>query len=137
MRLYTSRLWRRSFTEGTKVSLKVGDEKQFKACLLSKDEELVNVRQNSYPETWSYIGTVAFEKVGNKILELSIDTIGTYSRLGFFGEDIQNESENNVRVMRIELIKRNREDYNRKLNDLQGLRKSHAGWAGSRIAIVQ
>ena len=125
VRLYTSRHWRRSFTEGTKVSLKVGDEKQFKACLLSKDEELVNVRQNSYPETWSYIGTVAFEKVGNKILELSIDTIGTYSRLGFFGEDIQNESENNVRVMRIELIKRNREDYNRKLNDLQGLRKSN------------
>lgn len=83
VRLYTSRHWRRSFTEGTKVSLKVGDEKQFKACLLSKDEELVNVRQNSYPETWSYIGTVAFEKVGNKILELSIDTIGTYSRLGF------------------------------------------------------
>lgn len=125
VRLYTSRHWRRSFTEGTKVSLKIGDEKQLKACLLRKDEELVNVRQNSYPETWSYIGTVTFEGVGNRTLELSIDTIGTYSRLGFFGEDIQNESENNVRVMRIELIKRNREDIERKLSDLEDLRKSN------------
>ena len=34
-----------------------------------------------------------------------MNATGTFSRLGFFGEDIQNESEKNIRFMRIELIK--------------------------------
>ena len=37
-------------------------------------------------------------------MELSIDKIGTFTRLGFFGEDLQGESENNIRIMKIELI---------------------------------
>ena len=103
VRLYTSRHWRRSFAEGTKVTLRVEDEALCEACLLQKDEELANVRQHSYPETWSLLGTVRFEKAGRKTVELSVDSVGTYRRLGFFGEDIQHETDNNVRVMRVEL----------------------------------
>ena len=73
---------------------------------MKKDGEIANVRQNSYPETWSDIGTVSFDKKGVKTIELSVNSTGTFSRLGFFGEDIQNESEDNIRFMRIELIKK-------------------------------
>lgn len=123
VRLYLSRHWRRSFAEGTRISLKVGIEKVFKNCLLRKDGELANVRQNSYPETWSRIGTVTFEKAGIKQLELSVNAIGTFRRLGFFGEDIQNESDNNIRVMRIELIRKNVQDRKQKHADLERLRE--------------
>ena len=105
VKLYTSRHWRKSFAEGTYITLKIG-KNVFKNRLLTKDGELANVRQNSYPETWSNIGTVTFKKKGTQYLELSIDKIGTFTRLGFFGEDLQGESENNVRVMRIELIRK-------------------------------
>lgn len=123
VRLYLSRHWRRSFAEGTRISLKVGGEKEFKDCLLRKDGEFVNVRQNSYPETWSQIGTVIFERTGTKQLVLSVDAIGTFRRLGFFGEDIQNESDNNIRVMRIELIKKNGKCGKQKHADLKRLRE--------------
>ena len=98
-----SRHWRKSFAEGTFVTLKIGDN-ILGNRLLKKDGELANVRQNSYPETWSTIGTVTFKKKGTQNMELSIDKIGTFTRLGFFGEDLQGESENNIRIMKIELI---------------------------------
>lgn len=85
--------------------MKVDDNTPFNSVLMKKDGELSNVRQNSYPETWSDIGTVHFKQKGTKGLELSVNATGTFSRLGFFGEDIQNESEKNIRFMRIELIK--------------------------------
>ena len=103
VKLYTSRHWRKSFAEGTFVTLKIGDN-ILGNRLLKKDGELANVRQNSYPETWSTIGTVTFKKKGTQNMELSIDKIGTFTRLGFFGEDLQGESENNIRIMKIELI---------------------------------
>ena len=125
IKLYLSRHWRRSFAEGTRISLKVGEEKQFNNCLLKKDGELANVRQNSYPETWSDIGTVIFTQPGIKKLELSVDTIGTFRRLGFFGEDIQNESDNNIRVMRIELIKKGSHAAQQEQADLKRLRDAN------------
>ena len=73
---------------------------------MKKDGEIANVRQHSYPETWSDLGTVFFREGGIKKLELSVEDTGKFSRLGFFGEDIQNESENNIRFMRIELIRK-------------------------------
>ena len=103
VKLYTSRHWRKSFAEGTFVTLKTGDN-ILSNRLLKKDGELANVRQNSYPETWSTIGTVTFPKEGTQKIELSIDKIGTFTRLGHFGEDLQGESENNIRIMKIELI---------------------------------
>lgn len=105
VKLFISRHWRQSFTEGTYVTLKIGD-KIFDNCLLKKDGELANVRQNSYPETWSDIGTVTFDRKGIQKLELSVDKIGTFTRLGHFGEDLQGESDNNIRVMRIELVRK-------------------------------
>lgn len=104
VRVFTSRHWRRTFAQGTKITLKVGDT-LFGSVTMKKDGELANVRQNSYPETWSDIGTVTFKQKGTKDLELAVDATGTFNRLGFFGEDIQNESEQNIRFMRIELIK--------------------------------
>ena len=108
VRIFTSRHWRRTFAEGAKITLKVDDNPSFNSVLMQKDGELANVRQNSYPETWSDVGTVNFRQKGTKELELAVNSTGTFSRLGFFGEDIQNESENNIRFMRIELIKETR-----------------------------
>lgn len=105
IRIFTSRHWRRSFAKGARISLEV-DGRSFKNVEMKKDGEIANVRQNSYPETWSDIGTVSFDKKGVKTIELSVNSTGTFSRLGFFGEDIQNESEDNIRFMRIELIKK-------------------------------
>lgn len=105
VRIFTSRHWRRTFAEGARITLKVDDNPSFNSVLMQKDGELANVRQNSYPETWSDVGTVNFRQKGTKELELAVNSTGTFSRLGFFGEDIQNESENNIRFMRIELIK--------------------------------
>ena len=104
VRVFTSRHWRRSFAEGAQITLKVGGT-LFESVVLKKDGELANVRQNSYPESWSDIGTVAFDKEGTREAELSVNKTGTFSRLGFFGEDIQNESDNNIRFLRIELIR--------------------------------
>jgi len=101
VKLYTNRHWRRTFAEGSKVTLRVGDT-TFHRVTLHKDRELVNVRQHSYPEVCSEIGKVTFTRPGRQTIELSVDTIGTYHRLGLFGEDIR-ESDNNIRVMRIEL----------------------------------
>lgn len=105
VRVYTSRHWRRTFAQGASITLKIEDT-LFDSVVMQKDGELANVRQNSYPETWSDIGTVLFKQKGTKALELGVNATGTFSRLGFFGEDIQNESENNIRFMRIELIKK-------------------------------
>lgn len=105
VRIFTSRHWRRTFAEGARITLKVDDNPSLVSVLMQKDGELANVRQNSYPETWSDVGTVNFRQKGTKGLELVVNSTGTFSRLGFFGEDIQNESENNIRFMRIELIK--------------------------------
>lgn len=104
VRVFTSRHWRRSFAEGAQITLKVGDA-LFDSVVLEKNGELENVRQNSYPESWSDIGTVTFDKEGTREVELSVNKTGTFSRLGFFGEDIQNESDNNIRFLRIELIR--------------------------------
>ena len=90
VRVFTSRHWRRSFAEGARITLKVDDNTPFNSVLMKKDGELSNVRQNSYPETWSDIGTVHFKQKGTKGLELSVNATGTFSRLGFFGEDIEN-----------------------------------------------
>lgn len=103
VRVFTSRHWRRSFADGARITLKIGDT-VFSDVPLRKDGELENVRQNSYPETWSDLGTVTFTDCGTKELELSVNETGRFSRLGFFGEDIQNESDSNIRFMRIELI---------------------------------
>ena len=105
VRVYTSRHWRRSFAEGARVTLEL-DGHSFRNVLMKKDGEIANVRQHSYPETWSDLGTVFFREGGIKKLELSVEDTGKFSRLGFFGEDIQNESENNIRFMRIELIRK-------------------------------
>ena len=107
VRVFTSRHWRRSFAEGARITLRVGGH-SFESVPLEKSGELENVRQNSYPETWSDIGTVSFSQEGTVPLELSVDETGTFSRLGFFGEDIQNESDNNIRFMRIELVRQER-----------------------------
>lgn len=104
VRTYTNRHWRRSFAEGAQITLKVGDT-LFKSVLLQQDGELTNVRQKSYPESWSDIGKVRFEQEGTYELELSVDKAGMSNGLGFFGEDIQGESENNIRFLRIELIR--------------------------------
>lgn len=104
VRVFTSRHWRRSFAEGAQITLKIG-ETSFNAIELRQDGELKNVRQNSYPESWSDIGTVIFNEEGTYEIKLSVNKTGTFSRLGFFGEDIQNESDNNIRFLRIELIK--------------------------------
>lgn len=53
VRVFTSRHWRRSFAEGARITLKVDDNTPFNSVLMKKDGELSNVRQNSYPETWS------------------------------------------------------------------------------------
>ena len=107
VRVFTSRHWRRSFAEGARITLRVGGH-SFESVPLEKNGELENVRQNSYPETWSDIGTVSFSQEGTVPLELSVDETGTFSRLGFFGEDIQNESDDNIRFMRIELVRQER-----------------------------
>ena len=73
--------------------------------MMKKDGELSNVRQNSYPETWSDIGTVHFKQKGTKGLELSVNATGTFSRLGFFGRISRMRVRKNIRFMRIELIK--------------------------------
>lgn len=104
--LYTSRHWRRSFAEGTEMTLKFDSGEVFASCPLGLDEELENVRKNSYPETRSRIGTVVFDRPGTKRMELSVDRLGRYRRLGFFGEDIRNESDDNIRVMRLTLTRR-------------------------------
>lgn len=104
VRVFTSRHWRKSFAEGAQITLKIGDT-LFDSVVLKKSGELDNVRKNSYPESWSDIGTVTFNKEGTQEVELSVNKTGTFSRLGFFGEDIQNESENNIRFLRIELIR--------------------------------
>lgn len=104
--LYLSRHWRRTFAEDTRVTLEVDGCGTFAGCLLTADEELDNVRRNSYPETRSRIGDVTFETPGTKRLTLSVDTIGLHRSLGFFGEDIQNESDDNIRVMRLTLTQR-------------------------------
>lgn len=104
VRVFTSRHWRKSFAEGAQITLKIGDT-LFDSVVLKKSGELDNVRKNSYPESWSDIGTVTFNKEGTQEVELSVNKTGTFSRLGFFGEDIQNESENNIRILRIELIR--------------------------------
>lgn len=103
--LFLSRHWRRSFAKGTLVTLKA-DGQVFEKCLLQEDGMISNVRSNSYPETWSKIATVNFKSKGEKKITLSVDKIGTYNRLGFFGEDLQGESDNNIRVMRLELVKK-------------------------------
>ena len=77
----------------------------FESVTLQKDGELANVRQHSYPETWSDIGTVAFEQEGTVKLELSVNDTGTFNRLGSFGEDLQHEKDDNIRFLRIELVK--------------------------------
>ena len=104
VRVFTSRHWRRSFAEGAQITLKVGDT-LFDSVVLKKNGELENVRQNSYPESWSDVGTVTFDKEGTREVELSVNKTGTFSKLGFFGEDIQNESDNNIRFLRIEFIR--------------------------------
>lgn len=101
--IYTNRHWRRSFAEGNKVTLDI-DGTTFSNVELKKDRELVNVRQNSYPEVCSHIGEIDFTTSGRKTLRLSVDKIGSYHKLGLFGEDIR-ETDNNIRVMRIELYK--------------------------------
>lgn len=101
--IYTNRHWRRSFAEGNKVTLDI-DGTTFSNVELKKDRELVNVRQNSYPEVCSHIGEIDFTTPGRKTLRLSVDQIGSYRKLGLFGEDIR-ETDNNIRVMRIELYK--------------------------------
>lgn len=105
VRVFTSRHWRKSFAQGARITLKVDENVPFESVVMKQDGELDNVRRNSYPESWSDIGTVAFEQKGEKHMELSVNDTGRFSRLGFFGEDIQNESEQNIRFMRIELIK--------------------------------
>lgn len=104
VRVFTSRHWRRSFAEGARITLKVGDT-LFDSVVLTQNGELANVRQNSYPESWSDIGTVTFQREGTWRIELSVNDTGKFSRLGFFGEDIQNESDDNIRFMRVELIR--------------------------------
>lgn len=104
VRLYSSRHHSRSFTEGTYVSLNV-DGKDFNHCLLKKNEELANTRQKSYPEVWSRIGYIDFNKTGTKKLQLSIDQLGTSKQLSAVGEDLGTEKDRNLRVMRIELRK--------------------------------
>lgn len=101
--IYTNRHWRRSFAEGNRVTLDI-DGTKFSGVELKKDRELVNVRQNSYPEVCSHIGEIDFTTPGRKTLRLSVDQIGSYHKLGLFGEDIR-ETDNNIRVMRIELYK--------------------------------
>lgn len=105
VRVYTSRHWRRSFAEGAKITLLVDENPGFKAVELKQDCELNNTRRNSYPESWSEVGKVKFDEAGLKEMELSVNATGKFNRLGFFGEDIQNESDNNIRFMKIELIK--------------------------------
>lgn len=104
VKLYSSRHWRRSFTKGTYISLKVGDHK-FIHHMLTCDHQIKNVRENSYPEVISNIGTVKFKRKGSKQIELSIDKIGTYDKTGFYGEDLRGESDNNLRVMKVVLVK--------------------------------
>ena len=104
VRVFTSRHWRKSFAEGANITLKVGN-RLFESVTLQKDGELANVRQHSYPETWSDIGTVAFEQEGTVKLELSVNDTGTFNRLGSFGEDLQHEKDDNIRFLRIELVK--------------------------------
>ena len=90
VRVFTSRHWRKSFAEGANITLKVGN-RLFESVTLQKDGELANVRQHSYPETWSDIGTVAFEQEITVKLELSVNDTITFNRLGSFGEDLQHE----------------------------------------------
>lgn len=106
VRVHTNRHWRRSFAKGMRVTLKVDDNKAFENVELKQDFEYDNVRRNSYPESYSDLGTVTFDKCGLKSMTLSVDAVGSFSMLGFFGEDIQNESDNNIRFNKIELIKK-------------------------------
>lgn len=106
VRVHTNRHWRRSFAKGMRITLKIDDNKPFENVELQQDYEYDNVRRNSYPESYSDLGTVRFDKCGMKTMTLSVDAVGTFNMLGFFGEDIQNESDNNIRFNKIELIKK-------------------------------
>lgn len=46
-----------------------------------------------------------FEQEGTVKLELSVNDTGTFNRLGSFGEDLQHEKDDNIRFLRIELVK--------------------------------
>lgn len=68
---------------------------------LLKDGELANVRQNSYPKL-GVPSPVTF-KEGTQKIELSIDKIGTFAARSFWRRP-SDESENNIRIVKIELI---------------------------------
>lgn len=104
VRVFTSRHWRRSFAEGARMTLKIGD-KLFDSVVLQKDGELANVRQNSYPESWSDVGTVSFNREGTWKIELSVNETGISGTSCIPGEDVRNESDDNIRFLRIELIR--------------------------------
>lgn len=101
--LVTSRHWRRGFLKDTYVNLSIGDLK-IENHLLKEDGMYQNVRSNSYPESWSCVGTVYIKKKGKQVLTLAVEKLGTFSLLGFFGEDLQGESDDNLRLMRVELV---------------------------------
>lgn len=104
VRLYTSRHWRRTFPKGAVVSLVV-DGNEYPGLPLVQDGELANVRQKSYPESWTDLVKVSFDTAGEKTIEISVDNPGSYVPLTRAGEDTMNlESDKNVRMIRMELI---------------------------------
>jgi len=104
LKIYTSRHWRKSFADGNRVSIECAGT-SFKNFLLRKDEQLKNVRENSYPEVMSEIGIVEIPQKGNYEISIQVDQLGTYSKKRNYGEDLTGESSKNIRVLRFELIK--------------------------------
>lgn len=101
IRLCTSRHWRRSFLKDTYVTVKV-DNKKTEKVLLTETEMYRNVRSKSYPESWSALTTVEIKEAGEHTLTLAVDKLGTFTKEGFYGEYTEGESDNNIRVMRVE-----------------------------------
>lgn len=101
IRLCTSRHWRRSFLKDAYVTL-APDNRKAEKILLTEGEMYRNVRSKSYPESWSYLTTLSFKEPGEHTLTLAVDKSGTFTSTGFYGEDTEGESDNNIRVMRLE-----------------------------------
>jgi alpha-L-fucosidase len=104
VRLYTNRHHSRSFTEGTQITLTIG-KTQFNHILLKQNAEIANTRQHSYPDSWSRVGYVTFNKSGEQTLLLSVDKLGRFSVVGKVGEDLTREVDNSLRLTKIELRK--------------------------------
>lgn len=104
--IYTNRHWSKSYADGCRIDLEIDENPAFKNILLNQDTELKNVRQHSYPESISKLGTVSFNNMGVKELIISVNNPGSFIKDAIYGEDLGFQNDNNVRFMRIELVKK-------------------------------